>query len=151
VTDEPITIIDPDGPNDDVEPIAFRINHRDPAGGRADSDFHAIARIPYLWAAELLASGMYAPSVQTDALLAFFRRVIVDEDRDAFFKLLDDPQVLIQAKTLQSTAEVLLDHYLGVDPTKARRSAGPRKSQSGRSKTGRGSPATSRAKARTSR
>jgi uncharacterized membrane protein YgcG len=151
MTDGIITVVDPEGDDTDVEPVPFRINHRDPDGGRADSDFRALGRIPYAWAAELLASGAYSPAVQCDALLAFFRRVLVDEDRDRFFKLANDPKVLIQATTLQSTAEILLDRYLGVDPTKARGSGGQRRSRSGRTSTGRGSSGGSRAKASTSR
>jgi hypothetical protein len=144
-----ITVVDP-GDDTDVDPRPFRINHKDPKGQRKDSDFRAIGRAPYAWVAELLASGAYGPAVQCDALLTFFRRVLVDEDRDRFFELVNDPKVLIQATTLQSTAELLVDGYLNVDPTQARASGGQPRSRRGRTSTGRGSAGGSRAKASTS-
>lgn len=149
VTDDiPTFVIDAD---DDAieEPIPFRLQYVNAAGEKDTADFAALGDIPYGWVLDFWHAGGGGMAEQGGAMLEFFTRVIVPEDRDRFLALIHDPVLRVHKRTLQAIAVFLLQRYEGlVDPTRAR-SAGRGTSRSGSRATGSGRSGRQRAKAST--
>lgn len=130
-----------------ADPIPFRLRYDD-ADGEQTTEFTARGRAPYAWVMDFWAAERLNVPGQASALLTFLRRCVIDDDRDRFFALIEDPDVSVTKDTLQQLATFLLLRYEGVGPTTAR-SGGPKRSRSGRSNTGSGSKASRPAKAAT--
>lgn len=161
MTDAVPEFIDDDVDDPDEPPVRFKITyHR--AGEKTSEAFAAIPRtqFPYAWLLDYFAAGTGDFSDQSAATLTFLDRALLATDgpeggiegssRARFNSLIHDPTAAIKGSTLRDVQIYLIGQYETPDPTRAR-SAGPKRSRSGRSRTGSGSTARASAKGSTSR
>lgn len=144
--------------DDPTVPFSVTYNRRLP-DGTLEQETEAFearpkSQVPYVWLLDYFAAGVEGPSEQAAATLRFLNRVLCDDgehtDRKRFDALIHDPAAAIKGRTLQQVQIYLVGEYERPDPTRAR-SAGPKRSRSGRSGTGRGSTGSRPATGSTSR
>lgn len=133
----------------DEPPLPFKVTYA-VAGEKTSDLFHALpkAQVPYAWTLDYFAAGTGDSVDQAAATVLFLNRVLIADDRARFDQLVHDPAIAVNGKTLQAIVVYLIGTYNGLDPTRAR-SAGPKRSHSGRSRTSTGSTATRSATATT--
>lgn len=147
---------------DEAEPVQFTIAYTrklpaaegdEPANlVKETAAFTAFGEIPYgVVLAYMAASALRDLAAQGAALVRFLNASLPPAEQERLDVLIDDPQVQIQAATLQTIAARLAIHYTAprLDPTSAAAGGKPSKSANGRSATQRGSSARRPAKAST--
>lgn len=161
MTDTIPEFIDDDIDDPDEPPVQFKVTYVR-GGEKTSEEFAAIPRVqfPYAWLLDYFAAGVQDWSAQSAATLRFLDRVLLATDgpeggldgssRARFTELIHDPAVAIKGSTLRDVQIYLISQYETPDPTRAR-SAGPKRSRTGRSRTGSGSTARASARGSTSR
>jgi hypothetical protein len=100
----------------DREPIEFNIEFERDDDETVTEKFRAVPVIPGSTVLDLVASGSLESAYQAAALRGFYSRALVDEDRERFFKTLDESDPAIDLTQLSEIANWLVAEY-GERPT----------------------------------